>query len=74
MLMAHPSSIDILNLLVEAGIDRKKAEPLAKEILTRTEAKELLATKSDLWRVALTQTGATIAGVGVLIALFGSFG
>ncbi len=69
LLMAHPNSIDILNMLVEAGLDREKAEPLAKEILTRTEAKEVLATKSDLWRVALTQTGATIAGVGVLIAL-----
>ncbi|MDJ0613245.1 MAG: hypothetical protein QNJ29_06170 [Rhizobiaceae bacterium] len=70
--MAHPSSIDVLNMLVEAGLEREKAEPLAKEILTRTEAKETLATKSDLWRVALTQTGATIAGVGVLIALLGA--
>ncbi len=46
--MAYTSSIDILNLLVEAGLDREKAEPLAKEILTRTEAVETLSTKRDL--------------------------
>ncbi|PHP65401.1 hypothetical protein CSC94_18750 [Zhengella mangrovi] len=64
------TSIDILNMLVDAGIDRDKAEPLAREILTRTEARETLATKSDLWRVALTQTGMTVGAIGVLLALF----
>jgi len=69
----HPTSIDILNMLVAAGLDRDKAEPLAREILTRTEARETLATKSDLWRVALTQTGMTVGAIGVLLALFQAF-
>ncbi|MCB1418679.1 MAG: hypothetical protein KDJ74_06635 [Notoacmeibacter sp.] len=60
-------------MLVAAGLDRDKAEPLAREILTRTEARETLATKSDLWRVALTQTGMTVGAIGVLLALFQAF-
>lgn len=53
------TSIDILNMLVAAGLDRDKAEPLA--------------TKSDLWRVALTQTGMTVGATGLLLALFQAF-
>ena len=77
----NTTSIDVLNMLVEAGLTREKAEPLAKEILTRTEAKEVLATKTDvkqelqairadMYKGMLIQTGSTIAGVGVLLAIF----
>jgi len=77
--MTHPTSIDILNMLVDAGLDRAKAEPLAKEILTRAEAKETLATKADLEAILHSQTKwiavlmlgqfiATIAALGGLIA------
>jgi len=42
------ATIEIYNTLVAAGIDKEKAEHLASEILTKTEAKEVLATKADL--------------------------
>ena len=42
------ATLDLFKLLVDAGVDAKKAEPLAKETLTRTEAKEVLVTKVDL--------------------------
>lgn len=42
------TSLDIYNLLVEAGIDSEKAKPLAKEILSRDEAAKSLATKEDI--------------------------
>ena len=42
------TTLDIFNLLVDAGIDAEKAKPLAKEILTRAEAKEVLVSKTDL--------------------------
>ncbi len=41
-------TLEIYNLLIKAGIDAKSARPLAEEILTRSEAKEFLATRSDL--------------------------
>lgn len=45
------TTLDIYDLLVEAGIDQAKARPLAKEILSRDEAKQVLATKNDIARV-----------------------
>ena len=42
------TTLDIYNLLVAAGIEREKAEPLAKEILSRDEASKTLATKEDI--------------------------
>jgi len=57
--MATTTQIDILNMLVAAGLDRTKAEPLAKEILTKSEAQEMLATKTDL-EVGLVKMRASI--------------
>ena len=42
------TTLDIYTLLVEAGIDAKKAKPLAKEILSRDEAAKTLASKNDI--------------------------
>ena len=75
------TTLDIFDLLVDAGIDADKAKPLAKEILTRTEAVETLATKTDLlnlrleqradlYRALLLQTGALVAILGSLYAMF----
>lgn len=74
-------SLDIYDLLVAAGIDADKAQPLAKQILTRAEATETLATKTDLatlrleqradlYQALLLQTGATVAILGSLYAIF----
>ncbi len=65
--MAYTSSIDILNLLVEAGLDREKAEPLAREILTRTEATEMLATKTDMTTALAELKTSIIQWVSVLL-------
>jgi len=48
LLPMKTTTLDIYNLLVAAGIERKKAEPLAKEILSRDEAAKTLATKEDI--------------------------
>ncbi|WP_299854614.1 hypothetical protein [uncultured Roseobacter sp.] len=72
------TTLDIFNLLVDAGIDAEKAKPLAKEILTRTEAVETLATKNDLlafkadmYKALLIQTGALVTIFASLYAIFG---
>ncbi|WP_339106840.1 hypothetical protein [Roseovarius rhodophyticola] len=79
------TTLDIFDLLVDAGIDAKKAKPLAKEILSRAEAVETLATKSDIlalrsdfsdfkadmYRALLVQTGAIVAILAALHAMFG---
>lgn len=72
-------SLEIYNLLVQAGIAADKAEPLAKEILTRSEAKDILATKSDVQdlrveikgtenRLIMWMVGLQIAMAGLLLA------
>lgn len=66
----NTTSLDIFNMLVDAGMDAKQAEPLAKEILTRTEAKEFLATKNDLYIMAFAIIGTNLAGMAVLLQLF----
>ena len=48
LLLMKTTTLDIYNLLVAAGIEREKAEPLAKEILSRDEAAKTLATKEDI--------------------------
>ena len=64
------STLDIYDLLVEAGIDAEKAKPLAKAILTRTEARDILATKNDLYQMACAIVGINLAGTAVLLQLF----
>ncbi len=53
------TSIDIYTILTGLGVDEAKAKAAADEILTKTEALETLATKSDL-TVGLANTRATI--------------
>ena len=42
------ANLDILNSLIEAGVNKEDAERLASEILTREEASITLATKPDI--------------------------
>lgn len=72
------TTLDIFDLLVDAGIEAEKAKPLAKEILSRAEAKEVLATKLDLsllkseiYKAMMIQTGATVAILSAMYAMFG---
>ena len=70
ILVMNTTTLDIYNLLVDAGIEAKKAEPLAKEILTRSEAREYLATKNDLYIMAFAIIGTNLAGVAMLLQFF----
>jgi len=65
------TTLDIYELLVEAGIKEDKAKPLAKAILSRTEARDFLATKKDLYQQGFAVVGLNLAGVAVLLQLFG---
>ncbi len=78
------TAIDILNLLTAAGIDRERAEPLAKEILTRSEAKdvfvsnelltaELQKMRAEIYRAMMLQTGVIVAMNSSTLALFFNF-
>ena len=68
------NTLDIYNLLVSAGIDKDKAEPLARELVTRADAAEF-ATKSDIaslkveiYKAAIAQAAFIVAVVGALLA------
>ena len=50
-------TLEIFELLVSAGIDAESAKPLAEEILTRSEAKEFLATRSNLQDMRIEMKG-----------------
>lgn len=82
ILVMNTTTLDIYNLLVDAGIKPDKAQPLAKEILTRSDATEILATKSDLLttradlksdinRMGFTVIGVVLAGMAVLLQILG---
>ena len=71
------STIELYNILIDQGVERDKAQKAVDAFLTREEAKETLATKADLqlvkadlYRVALIQTGAIIAALTGILALF----
>jgi hypothetical protein len=49
------STIELYEALVAAGVDEASARNAAKAVLSREEAKELLATKTDLERAFRTQ-------------------
>lgn len=61
------TTIDIYELLVEAGIDQATAKPLAKEILSREDAKLMLATKGDISRVEDRLRGVIIWVAGLMV-------
>jgi hypothetical protein len=74
------ATLELYNALIEAGVDKDKAEAAAKAVISREETKEF-ATKSD---IALLKTDITevrsqlimwmagfhLASLGVIIALF----
>lgn len=68
------NTLDIYNLLINAGIEKDKAEPLARELVTRSDAAEF-ATKSDIaslkveiYKAAIGQAAFIVAVVGALLA------
>ena len=71
------TTLDIFNLLVDAGIEKSKAEPLAREIITRSDAASF-ATKTDIaelrteiYRVSIMQSAFVIAAMGLMFAFVG---
>ncbi len=65
------ATLELYNALIEAGVDKEKAEAAAKAVVSREEAKEL-ATKTDLIRtenkLIMWMVGLHIASLGFLIA------
>lgn len=61
------STIELYEALVAAGVDEASARNAAKAVLSREEATELLATKTDLERAFKTQN-MWIAGLFVASA------
>jgi hypothetical protein len=73
------ATLELYNALIEAGVDKEKAEAAARAVVSREETKEF-ATKSDiaLLKSELTETkshlimwmaGFHIASLGVIAAL-----
>ena len=74
------TTLDTYNLLIDAGIKKEVAEPLAKQIITQADAKKF-ATKEDVADLkveiersqkqnVMWMVGLHIASLGVIIALF----
>lgn len=63
----NTTSLDIYNLLVDAGIDAEKAKPLAKEILSRDDAAKTLATKKDISGLKDQLKGVVMWVAGLLV-------
>jgi hypothetical protein len=66
------ATLELYNALVEAGVDKEKAEAAAKAVISREEAKTF-TTKSDLIELRsqlIWMVGLHIASLGVIIALF----
>ena len=65
------TTIELYEALVSAGVEEQKARRAAEAVLTRTEARDVLVTKSDLYKALLVQTGAIAAIMtGILALLF----
>ena len=75
------AGLEIYHTLVRAGLKEDVADDLAKQIVTRTEAKEILATKQDLheatkWLVgifigiAFGQMAITLTVVGLMFNFY----
>ncbi len=62
----NSTTLDVYELLVAAGLDREKAKPLAKELLTRAEAHSSLATKDDLRAVVMWIASLMIGQVAII--------
>jgi len=71
------TTIDFYNMLVKAGFEKAEAKALADEILLKREARETLATKTDLsklkveliqWMVGL-MFASLLATAGLIAAL-----
>lgn len=62
-------SFQIRDLLVKAGHEEKDAEIIASEIMTKTEAQQTLATKTDM-EVLKTRVNMLIGiNIGVFVAV-----
>ena len=75
--MSPTQTIRLYNLLLKKGFAAEEAEAFVAEVLTKDEAKEILATKHDLVdlerminRNTFTAIGLILAGVAVLLQIF----
>ena len=80
-------TMEVFEALVQAGVPKAQAEAAAHAIITRQEAKQILATKEDLavmredflnlrselYRAMMIQTGAIVTILGGLISVLAIF-
>jgi len=71
------STIELYEALIAAGVDETSARNAARTVLSREEAKEVLATKADLERAFRTQNmwiaGLFIGQVAVFTGILALF-
>ncbi|MCD5382381.1 MAG: hypothetical protein LR017_03690 [Candidatus Pacebacteria bacterium] len=77
------ATLELYNALVDAGVDKEKAEAAAKAVISKEMAHEF-ATKSDIAEIQKGMTeiksqlivwmaGFHIASLGMIVALLGQF-
>ncbi len=69
------ATLELYHALVDAGVNKEKAERAAKAVISRDEAKDLLATRTELLKVknelVIWIVGSQVALAGLLISFLG---
>jgi len=65
--MSSTQQIRLYNLLLKKGFAAEEAEAFVAEVLTRDEAKEVLATKHDLVELERMMTRSTFVAIGIIL-------
>jgi len=70
------ATLELYNALIDAGVDKEKAEQASKAVITRAEA-QAFATKSniaelraDMYKAMMFQTFAIVGTITGILALF----
>ncbi len=70
------ATLELYNALIDAGVDKEKAEQASKAVITRAEA-QVFATKSnivelraDMYKAMMFQTFAIVGTLTGILALF----
>lgn len=63
------TTIELYDALIKAGVDGAKAKSAAQAVLSRTEAKQVLATKSDLTTQTMWVAGMLVGQIAIITAI-----
>jgi hypothetical protein len=62
--------VTLYDILIEQGIDKRRAKDAVRAYLTRDEARQTLATKDDLRKMTMWIAGMLIGQVAVFSGIF----